>query len=118
MRYILCYLQKKVANGVEVYIYSTSKAMSGTVGAGATAKNYSVTFYDGKPKAKGQGGGSLTMWLNGATTDEVDLYRQVYGTEAVFAIDADNHLQLVPLADYQALPREEQNTVTDASVFA
>ena len=118
MRYIRCYLQKKVANGVEVFIYSTFKAMSGTVGTGATAKQYSVTFWDGKPKEGQTSSGSVTMWLNGASPDEVELYREVYGAEAMFQIDADNNLMLVPLADYDLLPREEQNEVTDASVFA
>ena len=45
------------------------------------------------------------------------LYKEVYGEEAVLAVDADDQLQLISFADFNALPADEQNIV-QPSVFA
>ena len=50
MRYLLCYFQTRVVDGVTVFVYSTKKSYRGQVNVGSTSKTFSVTYWDGKPK--------------------------------------------------------------------
>jgi|2_EtaG_2_1085320.scaffolds.fasta_scaffold72314_1 hypothetical protein len=115
MRYLLVYFQKKIVDGLAVYVYTTRKSMRATVNMNGTQENFSVTFWDGKPKEKSEG--TVTMWLNDKNRTESLLYAEVYGEEAVLAVNADNELELMSIADFNALPKDEQNLV-QPSVFA
>ena len=115
MRYLLVYFQKKVVDGLAVYVYTTRKTLRAQVNMNGTTEDFSVTFWDGKPKEKSAG--TITLWLNDKNKEESMLYKEVYGEEAVLAVDADDQLQLISFADFNALPADEQNIV-QPSVFA
>jgi len=115
MRYILVYFQKKIVDGLSVYVYTSRKSMTGSVSMNGTTETFSVTFWDGKPKEKS--GGVVTMWLNDKSPEECQLYCEVYGKEAVLQVDEDNNTTLMSLSDFNSLPKEDQNVV-QPSVFS
>ena len=115
MRYLICYFQTKVIDGATVFVYSTRKALQGTLNVGSASKTFSVTYYDGTPKAKSSG--SLTMWLNGVGVDEIELYKDVYGVECYLQVDENDTITLITKDDYQSLETSQQNLV-QPTVFA
>ena len=117
MRYLLCYFQTRVVDGVTVFVYSTKKSYRGQVNVGSTSKTFSVTYWDGKPKDTSPSSGSLTLWLNGVGVDEIELYKDVYGVECYLQVDENDTITLITKDDYQSLETSQQNLV-QPTVFA
>ena len=115
MRYLLCYFQTKVVDGLTVFCYSTRKSLPGRVNFGSGSKTFSVTYWDGKPKETSSG--SVTLWLNGVGVDEIELYKEVYGLECYLQIDENDSITLITKDNYQSLDTSQQNLV-QPTVFA
>ena len=127
MRYLLVNFTKKIANDAIVYIYTTAKSYSCDVETNGQTAKFSVTFWDGKPKDAKKDGkdgkGSITMWLSDPftleplTKEQAYAYRDVYGKQAILAVDADDKFSLMSLDAFNKLSKEKQNIVPP-SVFA
>ena len=123
MRYLIVYFSSVIANDVVTYIYTTRKALKCTLKVGDTSDTFGLTYWDGKPKEQSVSSkGSYSLWLTrfnpdtqkreALSRDEAMLYAQHFGKEAVLELDADGNSQLIPLSDFQALPKDEQNVIT------
>ena len=127
MRYLLVNFTKKIANDAIVYIYTTAKSYSCDVETNGQTAQFSVTFWDGKPKDAKRDGkdakDSITMWLSDKftleplTKEQAFAFKEVYGKQCVLAVDADDNFNLMSLADFNLLSREDRNFVVP-SVFA
>ena len=125
MRYLLVNFARRIANGAAVYVYTTAKSYSASVEANGQTTQFNVSYWDGKPKdAKNiEGTGSVTMWLSDKLTrepltkEQAFAFKEVYGKQCVLAVDADDNFNLMSLADFNLLSREDRNFVVP-SVFA
>ena len=129
MRHILVYLTKffKVVDGVQVlaHRYSSNKPMKATAKVGEQAFSFNVSYFNPKQSdvTGSKSDGAITLWLNDEktgkplTSDRVQAFVDVYGSECILQFDADGHSTPMPLEDFQALPQDEQNIVS-ADVFA
>ena len=127
MRYLTMYFSSRVIEGVTTYIYTTKKALKATLKVNGTAQTFSLSYRDGKPKENSSvdNNGSYTLWLNDfdengkrvpKLREEAMLYREVYGDECMFEIDADGNGKLIPMEEFNSLPKESQNIVTAAQL--
>ena len=129
MRYLVMYFSSRVVDGVTTYIYTTRKALKATLNVNGTEQTFSLSYWDGKPKGTStvSDSGSYTLWLNDYDSDgnrvpklreEALLYREVYGDECMFEIDADGNGNLIAMDVFNKLPKEEQNVVTATQLHA
>ena len=127
MRYLLVNFARRIANGAAVYVYTTAKSYSASVEANGQTTQFNVSYWDGKPKDAKKDGkdgkGSITMWLSDPftleplTKEQAFAFKEVYGKQCVLAVDADDNFNLMSLADFNLLSREDRNFVVP-SVFA
>jgi len=117
MRHLLVYFARRIVDGVAVYVYTTRKSYQGSIKTSTGTETFSITYWDGKPKEDSAGSGSITMWLNDKTKEQAYAYRDVYGSEAVLVVDADDGFQLMSLDAFNSLSQEDRNLV-QPTVFA
>ena len=128
MRHIVVYLTRylKVVRGAQVvaHKYSSTKPMKAMAKVGEQSFSFNVSYWNPKQQDTGsKSDGSITMWMHdpktGAplTTDRVQAFVDVYGSECILEFDADGNSTPIPLEDFRKLPQEEQNIVV-ADAFA
>ena len=100
----------------ECYVYTSSPGFRCAANAGTTSGSFSVSVR-GDSSSEKKSDESYTMWLSDGdgkslTKDEASLYRDVFGSVAYLAVDADNQMKLTKTSD---IPAEElaSNTVTN-----
>ena len=84
------------------FVYSSYQSASVSITNDGVTSNFSLTYWDGKPKADSttSSSHSITIWLNGLTQQQADSYRQVYGETAILMLAEDGSNQLIPESDY------------------
>ena len=109
MRYIIMYFSSRIVSDVRTFIYTSRKSYQASMNVNGTSQNFSLTYWDGKPKEKQAG--SFTMWLNDKSVEEIELIREVHGDECYLQVDENGNGKLIPSSEFQSLPRDEQNVV-------
>ena len=114
MRFLLMYFGSRVVNDVRTYIYTSRKSYKASMNVNGTSESFSMTYFNGQPKAKDQG--SFTVWLNDKSVEEVELIRKVYGDECYLQVNEHGEGTLISADYFNALPKDEQNVVTASQI--